>query len=185
MSVEEQLAAQVFNQNSEKTFISKVLGEKDSERLRQLVKKQNLTREDMLEMLYLLSGVNSKLLNFGAWDRYIILKYFVWVREIVKISELFFDYEDEMNKLESEKRLLLTPETKRLIKNSKIQLEHSIKFLVDLYLNISNTTVSLGMSGLQELVRNRFEFAYPTSPDSEQKNKGFRILGRGGNQNGN
>jgi hypothetical protein len=79
-------------------------------------------------------------LNYSDWDRYIILKFFVWIREFTKVCEILYDYEDELKrqenickfcKLEIKKKdtiktctctisipvLYLTPRTKRLLKN--------------------------------------------------------------------
>ena len=91
---EQAIAQQVFSKQQEKTFIDKILAKQDIEGVRELIKKPRLKREELLELLYLLTSTESKLLNYGEWDRYIILKYFVWVREFIKISELLFDYKE-------------------------------------------------------------------------------------------
>jgi hypothetical protein len=186
MGFEDSLAQHMFNVNAEKTFIDKVLARQDVEAIRDLVKKPKLNRSDMLEMLYLLSGVEAKLCNYGEWDRYIILKFFVWIREFIKIRELLFDYRDMLN-IKSRfcsncrgytdvlKDEQLTPchcETPKLefkindrfdkmLSNCEYLMEHNAKFMVDLYLNIARTSLSIGATGFLETLKNKFEIDYP------------------------
>ena len=40
-------------------------------------------------------------------------------------------------------------------------MEHNIKFLVDLYLNIGRTSLSVGATGLMEILKNKYEIVYP------------------------
>lgn len=159
MSFEENLQRTMFTQQGEKTFIDKILSKEDIKQVQTLIKKQDLTREELLELLYLLTSAESKLLNFSAWDRYITLKYFVWIREFVKIAELFYDYIDDLKKRGTNQ----SKEMKQLIKNNRRLLEHNVKFLIDLYFNIGRTTMSLGATGALELIKNKYEITYPTS----------------------
>lgn len=179
--LEQALQSQLFTQGKEKTFIDKILAKEDNEKIRELVKKNTLTRSDLLELLYLLSSVESKLLNYGEWDRYVILKFFVWIREFVKVSELLYDYQDEQKK----KTKHLSERAKKLFENNQRLFEHNVKFLVDLYLNIGRTTLSLKGSGFMELLNNKFELAYPQANQNnlipQQQSSWRGILG--GRQN--
>jgi len=174
MSFEDQISNKMFQTDSEKTFIDKVLARQDSEAIRMLMKKPKLTRTDLLEILYLLSSVEAKLLNYGEWDRYVILKFFVWIREFVKVAEQLFDYEDDLMKKDKEGKKPLTPRARQLIDNNQRLMEHNIKFLVDLYLNIGRTSLSVGATGLMEILKNKYEIVYPgaggvNTPMGDQK----------------
>lgn len=182
---EQILQSAVFKNKGEKTFIDKLLAKDEADRVKELISKNDLTREQLLELLYLLSGTESKLLNYGAWDRYIILKYFVWIRQFIKICENLFDYQDDIlrknktcancNKLyekfqKNEKACeckkpkplkVLTPRTKKLLFNAQRNLEHAAKFNIDLYFNIARTTLSLGATAFMEMLSNKFEVSYP------------------------
>lgn len=92
--IEQELARAIFNNPQEKTFIDKIFAKDDVTSVRELIKKPRLTREQLLELLYLLSANETKLLNYSAWDRYIALKFFVWIREFIKVAELLYDYKD-------------------------------------------------------------------------------------------
>lgn len=155
MSYEKNLESGLFSSAHDKTYIDKVLAQKDVDRIRELVKKPKLARSDILEILYLLSGTESKLVNYGEWDRYVILKFFVWLREFVKVAELLYDYQEDISK-----RIHLSPRTKRIIDNNENLIGHNVKFLIDLYLNISRTTLSIGATGLLELLKSKFEVSY-------------------------
>lgn len=189
---EENLQSSLFSGQTEKSFIDKLLAKDDVNRIRDIIKKSKLTREDLLELLYLLSSTESKLLNYGEWDRYVILKFFVWIREFIKIAELLYDYKDDLYKKEhtckickkpkeAEKdsaikcsckkftpSLQLTARTKQLLFNNERLIEHNAKFLIDLYLNIGRTTLSIGATGIMELLKNKYEVVYPQQNPSQQ-----------------
>lgn len=178
MGFEQNLEKSLFSKNPEKTLIDKVLARKDAEEIRVLVKKERLSRSDMLQLLYLLSGVESKLMNYGQWERYVVLKFFVWIREFVKVAELMYDLKD---KLEKKVSFVMSDRTIKVLDNNQLLIEHNIKFLVDLYLNISRTSLSLGATAFMELLNNRYEVVYPnaTQPQAIEK-KGFsKLLGGG------
>lgn len=196
MGFEQDLQNKVFNDTGERTFIDKLLAKEEVKDIRELIKKPRLTRSELLEILYLISGTESKLVNYGAYDRYIILKFFVWIREFIKIAELLFDYTDELYKKENtcstcEKTIdplektetkkckcdtaipyvVLSERSKRLLDNNQRLIEHNAKFLIDLYLNIARTSLSVGATGILELLKNRYEVQYvqaPVSPQTQQ-----------------
>ena len=174
MTIESAIESNIFHFNKERTIIDKLLGKDDSERIKQLVSKTDLKREELLELLYLLSGNESKLLNYGEWERYVVLKFFVWIREFVKVCELFYDYYDDL-----EKNLGaggISERTKTLANQAKRKLEHNAKFLIDLYLNIGRTSLSLGATGFLEPLKNKFEMEYSGNRLSDVDSKPNRAI---------
>ena len=170
--IDNSLGNSLFRQVPEKTFIDKILGRQDVEAVRGIIRKDSLTRADYLEILYLLNSVESKLYNYTAWDRYILAKFVVWIRELVSVAEMLFDYEDDITK----KGVELSSTSDKLFKNIKRLVEHDIKFLIDLYFNISRTTMSIGAHGFDEILKNKQEMVYTHQETNEKK--GF--LGFGG-----
>lgn len=186
----------------DRSFVDKLLAKEDVDRLRELTKKPKLCREDLLELLYLLTSTESKLLNLGEWDRYIMLKFFVWIREFIKIAELLYDYQDDLKRkehlcanckkydddiknrcicFEFKPSAQLTPRCKQLLYNNERLIEHNAKFLIDLYLNIGRTTLSLGGTGLLEILKNKYELTYPNAPGSntpQVENKTGGLIGK-------
>lgn len=177
MSFEQELQKGLGTKERERSFIDKVLAKEDVNAIRELIKKKELKREELLEILYLISATESKLVNYSEWDRYVILKFFVWIREFIKIAEILYDYEDH---IKSDNKIL-TDRAKRLLKNNSLLIQHNAKFLIDLYLNISRTSMSVGASGFIELLKNKYEVVYPNQPLASQVEQkgGLFGLGRG------
>ena len=176
MGFEDSLQKGIFSGSRDRTFIDKLLGRRDAEDLRKLIKKPKLTRADLLEILYLLTSTESKLLNYSEWDRYIILKYFVWLREFTKVAELLYDYRENIE----EREIQLSKEAERMLENNQRLIEHNAKFLIDLYLNIARTSLSVGATGFLEILNNKYEFHYPSSSahSGGQESKGAWGLGK-------
>lgn len=151
------LSQRMFNSNSEKSFMDKLFSKEDALRIRQLMRKDPLAREDLLELLNLLGGVEAKLVNLSEWDRYVSLKFFVWVREFIKINMFLFDYEQSLARNPGKKR---SHTVDLFLENNKRLMEHNTKFLIDLYLALNRTTLSLGGTGFLESLKTKFELAY-------------------------
>ena len=165
-SYEKTLSRYVFSQQSEKTWIDKILDRQDVEKIRDLMKKEDLGREELLELLYLLAGNELKLVNLGDWDRYLLGKYFAWIRDFVSVAELIFDYLEDLNKENYDE------ETKKAIDNVKKHTLHAVKFNVDVYFYLMRSTLSISGAAFDTLTKSRFEYAYPQaeiSPQPEQK----------------
>lgn len=161
MGFEQQLAQHAFNQRAERTFIDKILAKADVEKVQDLIKKPKLKRQDLLELLYMLSSTESKLLNLSQWDRYVLMKFFVWIREFIKIAELLYDYQDDLREKKRNGIIQLSKRTEKLLYNNERLIEHNAKFLIDLYFNMGRSTLSVGMSAFIELLTSKFEMSYP------------------------
>lgn len=178
-TLEQSVQQSIFSKDLEKTFVDKVLAKQEVDRMRDLVKKPKLKREELLELLYMVSGTEAKLLNFNDWDRYIILKFFVWLREFVKILEMFYDYREYLENKEKDEIIEISPRFRKILDNCHQLLEHNAKFLIDLYLNMGRTSLSVGAVGFFEILRNKFEIAYPQqSGVLEQEQSKGRIFGK-------
>ena len=149
----------VYRQNLEKSMIDKLLGRKEIESLRKIIRKRDLEREDLLELLYMLTGVELKLANLNEYDRYMLGKYFVWVREFVKIAEFLFDYKEKLEVIS-----FTNEQTKifiqKVLKDMMALHLHNVKFSVDIFLYLSRSTLGLTMAGFDKLSTNRFEYEY-------------------------
>ncbi len=187
---EKSLSGNLFSTNIEKSFIDKILARGDIESIRSIIKKEDLKRKDFLELLYMLSSSEIKLVNFSPWDRYVILKFFVWIREFVKLAEILYDYQDDLKLKEDNAKKVaektkkpitfqLSKRTKKLIKNNERLLEHNIKFLVDLYLNIMRSSLSVGATGFLEILKNKFEVGYTQPQPQQMENRGSALSLKG------
>lgn len=180
--IEEELRRSLSSGGGEKTYIGQILSKEDIYYIRDLMKKEDLSRSELLEVLYMCLSTESKLVNLGAWDRYIILKYFVWLREFIKIAELVYDYRDNLERDAKKNGYALSERVTRLLQNNMRLIEHNAKFLIDLYLNIMRTSLSLGATGFMELLTNKYEMVYPQqglSTPAVQEPRGGGLLGMG------
>lgn len=156
-----------FNKpDNEKTFIDKLLARDDIKTIKRLMKKQDLTREELLELLYMLASSESKLHMLLPYERYVLLKFFVWIREMIKIAEIYFDFKEDVDKKLKEKTWVLSPRALKALNEVGRYIEHNAKFVVDLWLMIARTSLSLGGSAFIELLKQRFEVQYSTKGET-------------------
>lgn len=157
MQFENILSQKLHTQTQEKTFIDKLLGRKEAERLRELIKKDDLTREELLELLYMLSNIELKLTNLTEYDRYLLGKYFTWIRDLTKLAEFLYDYEQQIEKFNFKK---YKNEIKEMLDQIKKMILHDVKFSVDVFLFLSRSTLGLKAFAFDSLSKSRFEYEY-------------------------
>lgn len=233
LTFEQQFGQRIFSmQNAEKSYTDKLLAKEDVRNIQDLVKKEDLTRSELLEILYLLSSSEIKLANFSEWDRYLLGKFLAWIRDFVSICEILYDYKEKYDKFketdnEDNKTEVSTaiglevsdyretlevcfsyvdddtkkakidemakafekglPSTMKdiinLMENNRKFMLHNIKFLVDIFLYLSRSTLSLGMNAFEILSTSKFEYAYSDipgmKPTEEQAKSPFKINLRG------
>lgn len=181
---EQMLQRSLTSPQVEKSSIDKFLAKDDIAHTKTLMTKENLTRSELVELLYQCTTSESKLMNLGEWDRYVILKYYVWIQEFIKIAESIFDYKDFLleqqhtcakcnkridTKKDQEKCSCKEPKPKAKVSSRTWQQlenvikmhEHNCKFMVSLYLNIGRTSMSLGATAFLEMLKNKWELVYP------------------------
>lgn len=170
---EEMINRATFEGMREKTFIDKVLNREEAKRLQELARKEDLNRSELLEMLYLLSGVELKLVNFDEYDRYLLGKFFAWIRDFVSKTEITFDYIEDLNDMirkekdESKKKNLI--EAKEVLTKIKKLDMHNVKFLADVFLFLCRSTLGLSATGFETLTTSRFEYHYPVAKPEEER----------------
>lgn len=189
MVFENLLERAMIIKDDEKTYIDKLLAKQESVRVKELFLKKDLSREEIMELLYYLASIESKLLNYDSWERYVQLKFHIWIQEYIKIMELLFDYEDELRKKSNicnvcgklfvsssidskckceipEINFVISSRTEILLRDNKKLIEHNAKFLIGLYMNIGKSSLSIGAVGIKEILKQRFELDYGNKPES-------------------
>ena len=187
---ERQMNSSLFSQDHEKTFIDKVLDRKDSERLRELMTIEELSRDEILELLYIIVSINTKLVNYSDWDRYLLGKFLAWIRDFCTLHETLLDYIDELEQdeqeilsnIDKENLTVQDIESTEDLENIRLTMKqiqkhtsHNLKFLVDIYLYLSNSTLSVSAVAFDTLSKSRFEYSYPHQgyqPVSPEPKKG-------------
>ncbi len=187
------LGRYLYSGNSEKSFIDKTLARSDIDEIKEIMKKPDLERTDLLQLLYLLAGSEIKLVNFGEFDRYLLGKYYAWIRDFVAAAENLYDVETDFVKFKTDclkkategkkagKEKVLN-HTQEMLKGSKKKLLHDIKFLVDIFFYLSRSTLSLEGAAFDTITKQRYEYYYPNQSQQlsqEPKRSAFNInMGR-------
>jgi len=167
----------------EKTYIEKALAKEDIVKLRDILKKSLLSREDMLEIRTFISSVESKLLNIDAMERYNLNKFFTWLANIVHVAETFSDYhESVMTNLKTKNN---NEENKNMISSldyCQKKLSNMVKMTFEIYFNMSRSSLSLNAKAFEEVTGNRFEMNYNDNNNNQihpPQNSGGRLFGLG------
>jgi len=142
----------------EQTFTDKILSKRVIQKLEGYMKKEELTREDLLEILYLLTSEEIKLLAFSEWDRYLLGKFFAWIRDFVLISEKIFI----LAETEKEENL------KRYWIKAKKEMESVVKFLIDVFNYIARSSLSKEAYAFDTLTTQKYEYIYPQQTQQQQ-----------------
>lgn len=158
---EQALAHQMFSHQTEKSYIDKITSKDEVVRLRELIRKTELSREDIGEIFNILVGAESKLVNYSENDRYIILKYHVWIREFVKLADGIAG--NNLDLLEKDKNgtIKLSPTHRALLNRNNQVIQGAVKQLIEVYLNIARTSLSVRGAAFDKLLANKYEVVYP------------------------
>lgn len=173
-----QYSSMLYGGGQDKTFVEKVLAKEEVNEIKELMCKESLTRPDLLKLLYLLAGNEIKLLNMGEFDRYLLGKFFAWVRDFVSVAEILFDYKDKVDN----QKIKISAMANAALENSEKMLLHDIKFIIDVYCYLGRSTLSLGATAFDTFTSNRFEYNYsqnnPAASAPESKGISISLGGR-------
>jgi len=201
-----QLNRAIFHGESEKSFVDKLLGRQDADKLHALIQKEPLTLSDVEEILFLMTSIDQKILNYNDWDRYLVVKLFPWVKDFSIVCKTMMmyqvcfekgDYDDDFkytsesnpgydpNVKESKEFILVETgaawtknkeECLNIIIEINKYLLHNFKFLISIFLLISNTTLSVNGAAFETLTTSKFEYSYPAVPLPQPQSTGRSIM---------
>ncbi len=175
MMFEDKIEDAVFSTSKEKSWVDKLLAKEDAEKLRRLSRKRELSKEDLSELLYLLTNVELKLSNLTEYDRYLLGKYFAWFRDLVKLCEMLYDYIKEHEKDLDQSSL-------KMLKDVLSMYVHNVKFACDVFLFLVRSTLGVEGYAFDTLSKTRYEHVYPQTyletPQQPKEQKRFFIFKR-------
>ncbi len=180
----DQLNRAVFHGESEKSFVDKLLGRQDADKLHTLIKKEPLTMSDVEEMLFLMTSIDQKILNYSAWDRYVVVKLFPWVKDFSTVCKTMMRYQQQYEETGGFNEEFKDQDTKlevlEIIKEINKYLLHNLKFLISVFLLVSNTTLSIDGAAFETLTTSRFEYSYPVMPlpQPQEKRNILNVFGK-------
>lgn len=182
MAFEQTLGSTLYQQTQDKSYIDKLLSRKEVEKLQLLMKKQELTKQDLSEIMYLLSGAELKLSNMDGYDRYLLGKYFTWIRDIIKAAEYVYDYLDKISNEKASDEVIIKlrnhkdfEEIKECLEQIQHMLIHDVKFSVDIFLYLTRSTLGVEGVAFDTLSKGRYEYEYSgnTPPPQQSQDKNF------------
>lgn len=139
------------------SFNDKLLATDIELRLKNLIRKEDLTSGDLREILMLLTSKELKLSKLDPHSRYVLGKYFAWTRELVQIGELYFE---EINKIKQNNNLKDCEWCDEAVERTKRKIQHTIGFMIDIYLYLLRSTIGLKGYAFDTLSKSRFEYEY-------------------------
>ncbi len=152
-----QAAAQAAQKTIEKSFTDKTTAKEEIERIREIMRAENLTRTHLKELRNLLVGINIKLVNFDDHDRTTIGHLLTHIENLFQAEEELYEY------VEKSKMRNASTEAIQLLMNGRKKIEHNLKIMTDVYLYCVNSSLSVTAVGFQSYTQNKFEFTYPTA----------------------
>lgn len=183
-AIESQLNQNLYGGYSDKSFFDKVIAKEEVNEMKRIMEKDDWDRTDFSKILYLMNANELKLINFDkeGWERYVLGKYYTWIRELVLMAQILFDYQSK----EQAGELTLLDESKILINDYRRTLEHNCKFCIDIFFFISRSTLGKEGHGFDTAMTSRFEYKYNQPeimmPQAQSQNLFSRITGRGRQQ---
>ena len=167
----------MFSVQSEKSNVDVILARRDIEKIRQIINKEEMSREDISELFYLLSGAEVKVLSFKEYDRYLLAKFLTWVGEFVNMSLSLHDIYDKEKKLKAKngnkKEKEELDETKQMLHKAVTGMHSTLRYLVSIYLFVARSTLSIGGKAFEEFTKEKIEYLYPNQqPTAVKPNRG-------------
>lgn len=169
---EQLLGQNLYGGRNEKTFIDKTLARSDVDEIKEIMQKDYLTQHDIRKLLYQLAAIETKLLNFGDWERYLQGKYYAWIRDFAQSLEMNHKVLADIKK----KDVKANDKVKRMLETVREKMQHNLLFLCDVYLYLGRSTLSLEATGFDTITKNRYEYFYPgyqQGLNMPQEKKGF------------
>jgi len=179
------LSRVLFQGESEKSLVDKLLGRQDADKLHMLMQKEPLNKSDIEEILFLMTSIDQKIVNYDEWDRYVIIKLFPWVKDYSTICKTWMIYEEQFEKgnfnndfsiveaTEGKQEIKpILDETKNIISETTKYLQHNLKFLISIFLLVSNSTLSIDGAAFETLTTSRYEYSYPNLPLPQPQQRG-------------
>lgn len=149
----------LFNIKQDTAISDKLLSIENIKKIEKLVQKDELTLEEINQLLYLLTTEESKLLNLDAYERYIFGKFYAWIREFVKLIEEIYRLENDLKNDN-----IYDSDLEKTIKKVLYISMHNVKFLIDVFLYLSRTSLSLDAEAFKKFLEQKFEYEYKTTP---------------------
>ena len=171
--VENKLNESMYSGQGAKAHTDKLLAVEEINEIKEIIQADRLKGEDLRKLVYLLGAVEIKLVNFDQKDRYVLGKYLTWIRRTITLVSMHLKQIDDT---QAEDKTKTTDEANEMIYNI---LDEDTKYLCDIFLYLTRSSLSLNGVAFDTLNKARFEYEYnqPGQTNTETKST-FNVRGQ-------
>lgn len=148
----------IFTTDKDVSLTDKLLGRDTINKIKSIMDKEDLDYTDISSLLYLITTDETKLLNITPYERYVLGKFYTWIREFVKLLEEIYYFKRKYFNT-------LTDEEKETLEEIRKIMIHNTKFLIDVFLFLSRSTLSIYAKAFEEFLKQKFEYEYRQYPE--------------------
>jgi len=171
--IENKLNSSMYAGAGVKAHTDKLLAVDEIEEIKDIIQLDRLKSQDLRKLVYLMGAVEIKLVNFDTKDRYVLGKYLTWIRRTITLLDMHLKYIDS---LAGENISKATQEANEMV---YCIWDEDTKYLCDIYLYLTRSSLSLNGVAFDTLNKSRFEYEYnqPGQHNAEPKSV-FNIRGQ-------
>lgn len=155
--IEEAIQKQIFNTPFDRSQLDQLMGKTDVERVRELLKKEDMDRAEYAELVSFLSSNEIKTQNYDQWTRYVLSKFNVWINRFWLILEGIYDYEKDIEKAGRDN---ISRTTDKSFKQTIRIYQYILKLCCNNYFNIARSSLSVAAIGFKEPMHNVHDITY-------------------------
>jgi len=170
LQIENRLQQALYSPNMERALSDKVLAQKDIDAIRDIIRRDRLGLADLRELAYNLGATEVKLINLDLKERYLLGKYLTWAYQVVQIQETHIKNKEILSKKDVTP---LTMETNNMVYEI---LDEEIKKMVNIYLYLGRSSLSLKGEAFSRLLTNKFDYQYKQDSLIKQDDGGKSIF---------
>lgn len=149
-------APSLFNQDAEKSWTDKLLGAKEIDEIKEIIKRPLIFREDTHNLMLLTNAIESKLVNLDERERQELGNFVIFLGNRIRMMDVLFDIQDKLadgtyNVVESSRRKFL---------ETYYKMSHNIKYLFTVFTFPSRTSLSLDAFAFKNFVKTQYDISY-------------------------
>lgn len=149
-------APSLYNQDAEKSWTDKLLGAKEIEEIKEIIKKPLIFREDTHNLMLLMNAIESKLVNLNEYERRELGTFVIFLGNRIRMMDVLFDIQD---KIENGTYQLLEASHRKFLE-TYYKMSHNIKYLFTVFTFPSRTSLSLDAFAIKNLMKTSYDISY-------------------------
>lgn len=149
-------APSLFNQDAEKSWTDKLLGAKEIEEIKEIIKKPLIFREDTHNLMLLTNAIESKLVNLDEHERRELGNFLIFLGNRIRMMDVLFDIQE---KIENGTYQIVDASRRKFLE-TYYKMSHNIKYLFTVFTFPSRTSLSLDAFAFKNFVKTQYDISY-------------------------